>query len=456
MNKHHLIKYAKKDLISFCYLNNPNFVCGDHHEVIANVLQRTIEEKDLRIIITSPPRHGKSHLVSENFPAWYLGNCPDRSMILTSYGQELASDFGMKVRNIFLQEFYNKIFNDIKLSVDSKSKKRFNTNRGGSYYAVGRGGAITGRGGNCLLIDDIIKDDKEANSPLIRKQCIEWYKQTLYTRLMKGGSIVVIATRWHEDDLIGYLLNSKEQKHEKWKLVNFPAINDKGEALWDEFFPLNALRRVKNTLGTRNFEALYQQNPRPSEGSLIKRKWLKFYSKELNLQKADEIIQSWDMTFKASDKSDYVVGTVWARFKASYYLIDKVRDRLDFPDTIKAFVNLSNKYPSAIRKLVEAKANGQAIIDTLKNKISGIVAVNPDISKEARVNQVTPLYESGNVFYPSKELAPWIDEHIEEIVAFPLGKFDDSVDSEVQALQKFSLDSGSVEIYNNIKDFVLI
>jgi len=450
--KYQLLKHAQKDLISFCHINNPNFVCGKHHDIIADVLRRTLTESDMRVIITAPPRHGKSHLVSENFPAWYIGNRPDHYSILCSYGQELASDFGTKVRNTVNSDNFQAVFPNITLSKDSKSKKRFNTNKGGSYVAVGRGGSITGRGGHVIIIDDLIKDEKEAQSELIRRNCIEWYKQTLYTRLMKGGSIIVMATRWHEADLIGYL---KNDDHENWETIDLPAIDENDQALWPEFYPMDALQRIKKTLGTRNFESLYQQNPRPAEGALIRRSWLNFYSERPVLSKM-KLIQSWDMAFKGSDTSDFVVGQIWGVYKGNFYLIDRIKERLDFPGTIKAFLNLTKKYPSAITKLVEAKANGQAVIDTLKVKIPGIIAVEPDISKEARVNAVAPVYESGNVYYPSSELCPWIDDHIEEIIAFPFGKNDDSVDAESQALKKLSVDCNSIAIYDNIDDCLYI
>ena len=455
-----LLRYAAEDLISFCYVNNPKYVCADHHETIANALERTLYEDNLRIILTAPPRHGKSHLVSENYPAWYLGNRPDCSMMLCSYGQELANEFGQNVRNIVAGDNYGQIFPGITLSQDSKAKKRFNTNKGGTYIAVGRGGSITGKGGKILIIDDLCKDDKEAESDLISKQNIQWFKSTLYTRLAPGGSVIVMATRWSQKDIIQFLIDDHS---EKWEVINLPAITleyedqayEEGVALWPERFSIDDLLRIKRTLGTRNFEALYQQSPRPAEGALIKRSWLKFYNEMPRLDKMI-LIQSWDMAFKGSEDSDFVVGQVWGVYRGNLYLIDEVREHMDFPATIRAVLNMTSKYPGAVGKLIEVKANGQAVVDTLKLKITGIIEVCPDESKETRVNSVAPLYEAGNIHYPSPSIAPWIEGHVEEIVAFPFGKNDDRVDAESQALKKLAEHCNSDRYYDNLVEGIYI
>lgn len=449
-----IFQHCQEDFISFGYAMDPRYSYSSHIEIIASALERTLHEKNLRIIIEAPPRHSKSYNVSERFPAWYIGNRPSNYLITACYGQDLASDFGTKVKNMVDDSIYQAIFPGVELAKDSKSKKKFNTSKKGTYFAVGRGGAITGRGGDVIIIDDLIKDDKEARSDLIKKNCVEWYKNTLYTRLMPGGSIIVMATRWAEDDLIGYLL---DKDPEDWERIRLPAISEDGKALWPEKYPVERLLTIKKVMGTRNFEALYQQNPTPAEGSIIKRQWLKFYNKlpKETLGQMDQVILSWDMAFKGHDDSDYVVGSVYARYKGNFYLIDKIREKLDFPNTIKAFISLTNQYPMAKVKLVEDKANGPAVIAMLRDKIPGIVEIEPTTSKESRVNSVAPLYESGNVYYPDKEIAPWIDEHVEEVVGFPLAKNDDSVDAESQALEYLYEGCADMEIYDNINEYIL-
>lgn len=442
---------ARNQYIAYCCYINPNFdKDGPHIKLIAEKLEAVERGEIKRLIITAPPRHSKSHNVSELFPSWYLGRNPDKSLIEATYGQDLSDDFGRKVRNIISSTEFQELFPGISTAKDSKAVHRFNTNKGGSYYAVGRGSAITGRGGSCI-IDDPLKDDKEANSELIRKNLIQWYKTVLYTRLMKDCFIIVMATRWHQDDLIGYLLNESD---EHWDVLNLPAINEKGEALWPQFYPINVLNQIKKTLGTRNFEALYQQNPSPPEGSIIKRSWLKYYT--VLPSTMDQYLISWDMAFKGEETSDFVVGTVWAVRGGNFYLIDRIRDRMDFPTTLHSFRQLANSYPEALTKLVEAKANGQAVIDTLNNEIFGIIPIEPEKygSKESRLNSVAPVFEAGNVFLPSD--APWLHEYIEELVSFPQSKNDDQVDSTSQALIYMTKDSWGVAALDNISSKILM
>lgn len=293
---------------------------------------------------------------------------------------------------------------------------------------------------NCMIIDDPIKNAKEAQSTTIRENIWNEWESTLSTRLHKGASVIVIMTRWHEDDLIGRLLDNSPYD---WKRLRLPAIaeddddllgRDEGQALCPELgYDERWAELKKQEVGSRTWASLYQQRPSPEQGSIFKREWLQFVDNAPS--RYDDILISWDMTFKDSNSSDYVVGQVWQKVQANYYLIDMVRGQMDFTQSMQAVVNLKNKYPRCRRILIEDKANGPAIINTLKNRINGIIPITPRESKEARAYAVTPLYEAGNVYF--KNGVYQLHDLVEELVAFPNSSHDDTVDAMTQALNYF-------------------
>ena len=421
--------FAFNKLIPFCISQNSNFLVSAHHRTIARALQKVETGEIKRLIITAPPRHGKSYLVSQMFPAWYLGRNPEKYVIQASYGQDLSSDFGRFVRNSIMSDEFKGIFSGVSVETDSKSQKRFNTNKNGSYFAVGRGGSITGRGGNIIIIDDLLKNDQEAHSEKIRHAMIEWYKNTLYTRLMPGGAIIIINTRWHEDDLIGRLLKDSD---EDWTQINFPAIDESGKALWPDYFSVDTLLKTKKEIGLKAFESLYQQNPSPEEGQIVKKDWIHHW-KALPPQ-YQETIMSWDLAFKGTSTSDYVVGQMWGRWGADFFLLDQVRGKWDFTQTVRQVELFAIKHMNYGRILIEDKANGPAVMNVLKNKIPGIVPYKPDSDKASRLHSVTPLFESGNVFIPPIDKFDWVREYVHELTSFPSAKHDDQVDATTQAL----------------------
>jgi predicted phage terminase large subunit-like protein len=375
-------------------------------------------------MIFMPPRHGKSHLISEYFPAWYLGRNPYKNVIIASYGQELATDFGRKVRNIIANDVYQHVFPNIILSQDSQASSRFHTNKGGAYYAVGVGGALTGRGGDLIIIDDPHKNREEANSEVIRKNIHDWFNSTLYTRQAPGAAIVIVQTRWHEADLSGRLLADKRGE---WTILNMPAISDDEKALWPERYPIPVLREIKQTIGTSEFEALYQQRPAPQEGAIFKKHWWKEYtSHPTNLEK---VIQSWDFAVKDKTGSDYTVGLILGKHGANRFVLDMVRDRFDFPSACAAVTALSTKWPQATKKLIEGKANGPAVIQSLRNRITGLIEVEPKGDKIQRANAASPEVEAGNWVLPSRAIAPWVDTFLHEMCSFPFAAHDDIVDA---------------------------
>lgn len=297
---------------------------------------------------------------------------------------------------------------------------------------------------NCIL-DDLIKNRADADSPAYRESMFKWYTSTVRTRLEKHGSILMTLTRWHDDDLPGRLLRlaKSDPNADQWNVITLPAIRESltddfdprlpGEALWPNKYDLKELMALKAN-SSRDWASLYQQSPMVEGGNIVKADWIKYY--KVRPTKFDRMIISWDFAVKDKKTSDYAVGGVYGANGANVYLVDQVRGQWDFPRALDEFVKLCRKYPNAHKKLVEAKAVGPAIVQTLKSKISGIVEVEPRGDKVARMNAVAPMYESGNVWYPDPEIAPWINDHLQEMCRFPHGVNDDRVDSESQALDE--------------------
>lgn len=274
--------FAYSRLVAYAAYQWPAYADAPHHRLIARKLESVERGEIQRLMIFMPPRHGKSMLASEFFPAWYIGRNPDHYVVISTYAQDLADDFGRKVRNQIEDPSFARIFPGVRLADDSKSAKRFHIEdweggyehslrQRGAFYSVGVGGPLTGRGAHLLLIDDPVKNREDADSEIIRKKTKDWYTSTAYTRLMPGGRIIVIQTRWHEDDLAGWLLSDHE--HEGWDVLCLPAIDKAGAALWPEQYDVNALARIKRALPPRDWSALYQQEPTPETGDYFKSEW---------------------------------------------------------------------------------------------------------------------------------------------------------------------------------------
>ena len=396
-------------------------------------------------MIFLPPRHSKSMTVSETFPSYFIGKNLNRRVILVSYGESLARKFG-RANKLKLEEFGEEIFG-ISIGRNNASVTNWGIEgyRGGMISA-GIGGGITGEGADLLIIDDPIKNRSEADSKTYRDKVWSEWQNTLYTRLQPDGAVIIILTRWHEDDLAGRLLNPEYGEVEDWDIIKLPAIAEEndllgreiGEPLWPEFgFDAKWVEETKVAVGTRTWASLYQQRPSPQEGSIINRKWWQYYKKAP--EQFDEVIQSWDCSFKETEDGSYVVGQVWGRKGADKYLLDQFRARVDFTETLRAIRNMTAKWPQARLKLIEEKANGPAIISALRREISGIVPVNPQGSKEARLHAVAPDIEAGNVYIPDPSIAPWIHDYVEELAAFPNAPNDDQVDATSQALERLNL-----------------
>lgn len=383
------------------------------------------------------PTHN-SMLVSEYFPAWFLGKNPDKSIITASYGQELASDFGRKVRNQINDPLFSKLFN-ARLADDSAAVDKFNMaapNTGG-YFAVGVGSAITGRGGN-LIIDDPAKGREDSDSESQRRKIKDWFSSVAYTRLPPEGWIIVCQTRWHIDDLSGWLLN--EHKHENWVVLNLPAINSKGEALWPERYPLETLYQIKKTLPSRDWEALYQQKPFIEEGGIFKREWWKMWPENKKFPTCSFVIQAWDTatTDKDLKSNSYSARTTWGIFQGpddevpNVILLEAWKERVEFPELQKEALRAYREYePDKV--LIEKKSSGQQLIQILRRMGLPLVEFLPEKigDKTARAYAAQNLFENGRVYYPSRR---WAEDVIDELARFSPSSPNDLTDSSTSAL----------------------
>jgi predicted phage terminase large subunit-like protein len=413
-----------------------------HTELICNELQPIADGEQRYILLELPPRHGKSMTVTESFPSYYLLRNPDKRVITTSYSDTLARKFGRLNRNK-LAEYGPELF-DVELSDENSATDNWGIKgRNGGMISVSIGGSITGQGADLMIIDDPFKNSQDANSITIRNKVWDEWEATLSTRLHKGASVIVIMTRWHEDDIIGRLL---ERSPYDWKRIRLPAIAEDeddllnreiGDPLCPELgYDEEWAENKKIEVGSRTWAALYQQRPSPASGNIFNRKWWQYYKTMPDLSNFDEIVGSWDCTFKDNNDSDYVVGQVWGRIGANKYLLDQVRDRMDFTATKRAIEAQYAKWPYMQAIYIEDKANGSAVIQTLQNDIPGIIPVNPQGGKIARASAISPQVEAKNVYLPKD--AEWVSDFVEEATAFPNGKHDDSVDSMTQALAKMN------------------
>lgn len=432
------------------YTHFGKYKLAPHNELLADKLDSVERGEVKRLMVFMPPRHGKSMTISETFPSYFIGKNPERRVIEASYGDDLAIKFG-RMNKSKIDSYGEELFG-ITINKKNASNKNFGIDghRGG-MISSGIFGTVTGEGADLLIIDDPIKNRVEANSETYRNRVWDEWQSTLYTRLHPGGAVIVVLTRWHEDDLAGRLLRLEP---DVWDVVSLPAEAEEndilerepGSPLWASHgFDSVWIETTKRAVGSQAWASLYQQRPSPAEGSIFHRKWWKFY--KILPTRFDELIQSWDCAFKDNNDSDFVVGQVWGRIGADVYLVDQVRDRMDITVTMKAIESLSKKYPKASRKLVEDKANGPAIIQMLKNKVPGLIPVNPEGGKTVRAQAVSPFFESGNVYIPEPSLAPWVHDYMEEFAVFPNGKHDDSVDSTTQAINRLLVKTKTPDIF---------
>lgn len=441
------------DLIEFCKHMQDDYKVGKHHRILANLLMEIAEGKKDRVCVNIPPRHGKSQLVSIYFPAWFIGKYPNKKVMMVSHTTDLAVDFGRKVRNLIATDKYKAIFPTVELAADSKSAGRWNTSVGGEYYACGIGSSIAGRGADLLLIDDPHSEQDVINGNFeVFEKAYEWFTYGARTRLMPGGRVAIVQTRWHLDDLTGRVTKDMMQNEgsDKYEIVEFPAILDiensttgsiEQKPLWPEFFDLNALLRTKASMPLFQWNSQYQQQPTAEEAALVKREWWQKWEKE-RPPKCEYIIMSLDAAAESHNRADFTAITTWGVFlneeMGSYniMLLNSIKKRVEFPELkVLALEEYKEWEPDSF--IVEKKSSGTALYQELRRIGVPVQEYTPHRGsgdKLARLNSVADIIASGLVWVPETR---WAEEVIEEIAGFPFMSHDDLVDSTVMALMRF-------------------
>lgn len=416
---------ARNSLLGFTEYTNPLYTSAGHHRLIAEKLE-AVERGDIdRLMIFMPPRHGKSELASVRFPAWYLGRNPHHQVICASYAHKLAAKFGRQVRNLIGGKEYQDIFPGIELSEDSQAKDLFNTNHGGVYMATGVDGSVTGSGGDLVSIDDPVKGRQEADSETIQETAWDWYRGDLYTRLMPGARIVVTQTRWNEQDLSGRILESEGRVEDggQWHVLDLPAINEKGEALWPEWYPVPSLERIKASIGSREWSALYQQKPQPDEGGYFQRAWFKTWETKplLNIYGTSD--------YAVTDNGgDYTVHRIWGvDSQGNLYRLDGWRGQTSSDVWIDQKLDLIDKWKplawfgegGVIQKAIEPMLIRRMHERKLYCRMEWLSSIH---DKPTRARGFQARAAMGKVFFEP-------DADIGEFLVFPAGKHDDDVDT---------------------------
>lgn len=443
---------------------DPTIVRTPALDLINQALVDLVDGDDDRLIVSMPPQEAKSTTVSRWYPDYLLSQVdPDLRIIMISYSDDIARRWGADVKRDF--ETFNgdddSLDLGVRLRADSRAAGRWQVEgHKGGMFCAGVAGSVTGRPADLILIDDPIKDLEQAKSVLYRERFQRFWQGVAIPRLGPGAKVCLIQTRWHEDDAAGWLIRG-EGNHRtggRWHVLNIPAqadhdpnkgetdplgrepgeymISARGNRDWDG---------IKKSVGSYVWAALYQGRPAPAEGNIFQRSWWKFYEQPQWVERSDgarialgfdEVLTSWDMTFKNTEGTDYVVGQVWGRRGADAYLLDQVHRRMTFVESAQAVRDLAARWPDSLAKLVEDKANGSAVMDYLRRTVPGLIPIEPSGSKTARAAAVSPLVEAGNVWLPAPEIYPWIGDLIEEASGFPNASHDDQVDAMSQALYR--------------------
>lgn len=414
---------ARAGLADYIAYVSPEAAFPSHQRRIIEALERVRKGQTKRLIINCPPRHGKSYVVSQHFPAQYISTTPKKKIIHSSHTLSLVEDFGQDIRDLLASWENQLLFPGVQLNQNSKAKKRFRSTNGCEYFAAGTGGSIIGRGAHIWLIEDPDDPDDCDNAEALAKNW-EWFKKH-YPRLEPDAAIVLIQQRVSENDLTGMILKNPVPG-ETWEHLNMPAIDEQGMALWPERWPLERLMVIRGVVGSHYFNAMFQQQPDAVGGTIVKRTWFRYWK---TLPVFTRMVISCDLAFKEGQDTSFVAMHVYGIHGNDYYLVDRVHERMNYPDTRRAFMRLCTRWPQARQKIIEDKANGPALEADLRKTISGIVLIPKNKDKVECLHAATPPLESGHVYFPDPIVYPWAQEVIDEMVNFPRAKHDDDVDT---------------------------
>lgn len=433
---------------------NDPYVDGWHVGAMCEHLEGVYYGQIRNLLINIPPRHAKSTIVSVMFPAWVWIKKPGKKFLTSAYAQSLSTRDSVKTRRLIESPWYRTQFG-IKWSLagDQNAKMRYDNTEAGYRIATSVGGGVTGEGGDYIMCDDP-HNVMEAKSDVEREKTLEWWDESMSGRANdpKTVSKIIIMQRLHEDDLSGHVLAKGGWEHLKLparfeiERVKDQALpkkvtgigwsdprNTEGELLWEARFGEKEVKEAEKDLGSIAAAGQLQQRPAPAGGIIVEDSWWRYYD-ELDLDQMDIVIQSWDLTFEITDEGSYVVGQLWARKGARKYLVDQFRARIGFTGQGAAIKNFTIRYPMAMGKYVEKKANGAALTDSLKTEIPGLILVEPKGSKEVRAGAVAPQIQAGDIWLPNPDKQPWVEDFKLEWRFFPNGKNDDQVDAASQAI----------------------
>lgn len=459
-------KDARLGLHAYIEYTNRTFKSSDFSQAVCAALDKFVEDmlkgKRPILVLQAPPQHGKSQIVSRQLPPYLLGRFPNWRIGTASYNSDLANGMGQDVRRYLDSHTHKTLFPVSKVAkgkYDRDTIGQFSAAGGtGGYIGVGIGQGLTGKSVDIGIIDDPTKDQAEALSPVTKETHWNWYQTVFTTRLSEYSGQIIMATSWAEDDLPGRILE-QFKGDPRLTHLRFPAINSPDEVgfrpdfklgpLVPELHSLEKLLEIKRLFSAYWWSAMYQQSPKALGGNVFKDMFCQYWENsgpKALPKRFNQVIASWDCTFKDTDGTDFVVGQVWGKFGANAYLLDQIRARMSFSETLKGVALLKTRYPQISVHLIEDKANGPAVIDMLKSSIPGIIAIEPDGSKHARAHAVTWVWEALNVFLPHPELYPWVKEYVKEITLFPAGAHDDQVDAMTQALRRLYPLYGALKI----------
>lgn len=433
---------GKTSFLDFIRHVYPGYKVGPHHRKLARIFEEIAAGKRKRVIVNIAPRHGKSEMISYLAPAWFLGNYPQKKVIMSSHTADLAVNFGRRVRNLVGTASYKDIFPQVELQADSKSASRWGTNFNGEYFAIGVGGALAGRGADLFIIDDPHSEQEAKQGRAeVFEPAWEWFQSGPIQRLMPGGAIIVVMTRWSKLDLTGQIIDhmTKNEDADEWEVVEFPAILD-DKPLWPEFWTIDELLAKKASMDVRYWQAQYMQNPVSEEGALIKREWWQVWEED-QPPECEFTIMALDAAQEAHNRADYNALTTWGVFmnrKTNQYniiLLNAIKERLEYPE-LKAMVTEQYKEWAPDSFIVEKKSAGSALYQEMRRAGVPVAEFTPGKGQDkiSRVNAITDLFASGIVWAPDRR---WAREVVEECNDFPAGRNDDLVDSTSLALLRF-------------------